>query len=60
MILKKPEFKGISPLTLPWSKIDDYEAYMKFQNDVRGKFDGCAPLAVEFVIWRSQNMLLTD
>ena len=38
-------------LTCAWSRIDNYDEYMIFQNWVRSYFNGSTPLAVEFFLW---------
>lgn len=51
-ILASNEFKGLAHFGQPWSRIDDYDKYLDFQKEVRKKFEGSAPLAVEFVVWK--------
>ena len=36
-----------------WSRLDDYQKYLKYQLLVRGAFQGSAPLAIEFHLWQS-------
>lgn len=42
-------------LTCAWSRMDDYDKYMEFQNWVRECFKGSAPLAVEFFLWQQPS-----
>jgi hypothetical protein len=43
--------QGAPSLDIPWSKMDNYDEYMKVQHWVRVKFAGSAPMAVEFRLW---------
>jgi hypothetical protein len=38
-------------LSSAWSRIDDYEVYMKLQKEFRGAFLNSIPLDVEFNLW---------
>lgn len=42
-------------LTCAWSRIDNYDEYMAFQNWVRTCFNGSTPLAVEFYLWQQPS-----
>lgn len=42
-------------LTCAWSRIDNYDEYMAYQNWVRKFFNGSAPLAVEFFLWQKAD-----
>jgi hypothetical protein len=42
---------GPPRLSGAWSRIQDYAEYMRFQNWIRERFRGHAPLAVEFHLW---------
>ncbi len=54
------EFQGLQlpfePSTKPWSRIDDYDAYLKFQKTFRTKSKE-APLVAEFNLWQSEKDL---
>lgn len=39
------------PLKLPWSRLNDYEEYLRYQIWIRDKFPESSPLAVEFHLW---------
>lgn len=51
IILDKDEFKKLHPFKCAWSRISDYGTYLKFQLEVRQKFQNSSPLAVEFMVW---------
>ena len=38
-----------------WSRLNEYGEYLSFQQWVRHRFPECAPLAVEFHLWRPSN-----
>ena len=38
-------------MTKPWSKIDDYKEYLKFQEWFRNKYNNDIPLDAEFYLW---------
>ena len=42
---------GAPQLSGAWSRIRDYGEYMRFQEWMRHRFPGSAPLAVEFGLW---------
>jgi hypothetical protein len=46
---------GAPVLSTPWSKLNGYEEYMKYQKWVRVTFRGSEPLAVEFTIWQEND-----
>jgi hypothetical protein len=43
------------PLPHPWSRIQDYDAYLRFQHWIHEQFPDSAPLAVEFHLWQKGN-----
>lgn len=52
VFLKHAATHGVPPLPIqPWSHLDDYSDYLKFQQDCRDAFCGSSPLAVEFWLW---------
>lgn len=52
VILHSPEFRGLTPLHKPWSRITSYPSYLEFQVAVRERFPNSSPLAVEFWAWQ--------
>lgn len=40
------------PLSCAWSRMDNYDEYMGFQDWIRKRFKGSSPLAVEFFLWQ--------
>ena len=55
IIQKKLHHLGINPLNCPWSKLNSYEEYMRYQNDVRAKIEALgyySPLICEIDIWQ--------
>lgn len=48
IIQDKLQHYGIAPLTIRWSRIDQYETYMEYQNRVRERFLNEIPCDVEF------------
>lgn len=52
IMIKNLAFKHPPPFTHPWSRIESYEEYMKFQCWVRTSFEDSSPLAVEFWLWQ--------
>ena len=51
------ELKKFHPpkLKTSWSRINDYETYIEYQNWFRGKFDNL-PLDVEFKLWLGESL----
>jgi hypothetical protein len=48
---------GAEPLSTSWSRLQDYEEYLRMQCWVRKRFPGCVPLAVEFHLY-NRNWLV--
>lgn len=44
---------GGPELPMPWSRLDDYDAYFALQRKYRALFTGDAPMAAEFRLWQS-------
>jgi hypothetical protein len=53
IMLRQLNMIGDPPeLSAPWSRISDYDEYLRFQRWMRACFTGSAPLAVEFHLWQ--------
>lgn len=50
LLLEKLAKYGFPPLDCAWSRLDDYEEYLKRQEWIRNKFEA-VPLDVEFRLW---------
>ena len=55
IVFDAPAFKGLASFREPWSRLNDYSAYMLFQTRVRERYPESAPLAVEFFAWQGVN-----
>lgn len=51
VVLKCTRAHGGQPLSVPWSRLDDYATYLEFQKLFRQLFRGSVPLAAEFRLW---------
>jgi len=51
IIQEKFEPKGIERITGPWSKLDNYKKYLKYQIRVRETFPNQIPMDIEFKIF---------
>jgi len=47
--------EGMSPLDIPWSRLDDYDQYIACQDWVRRRYPGEAPLRVEYLLWQQKE-----
>jgi hypothetical protein len=55
ILLEKLKKKGFPPLDRSWSRLDDYDEYIKRQNWIRETFrDG--PLIIEFRLWLEKEI----
>ncbi len=52
VVLGRAEFRALRTFQGAWSRIDDYDEYLAFQQAVRTTFRDSAPLAVEFTLWQ--------
>ena len=48
IIQEKLEFYNVNKIKGKWSRIDNYEIYFQYQNQVREAFIGQIPLEIEF------------
>lgn len=46
---------GFPPLACPWSRLNDYDAYLAYQNRIRRHFVDI-PLDVEFMLWLRRDV----
>lgn len=53
IILDSKPFEGLRTFRGAWSRINDYDEYLAFQQSVRKRFPESSPLAVEFWAWRA-------
>jgi hypothetical protein len=51
MFLKRVPKLGGPGIHGPWSRLDDYQVYLKWQRGFGQLFDGSAPLDAEFRLW---------
>lgn len=54
IIMEKLEKFGIPKFDIPWSKIQDYDSYYKYQKTVRAEFPDRIPMDVEFELFNSR------
>ena len=51
VFLKKVITYGFKGINVPWSRLDNYQDYLNYQQQFRKIFVGSSPLAAEFQLW---------
>jgi hypothetical protein len=58
LITRLARYSPSRPLSLAWSRLDDYDEYLDYQRWIRGRFV-CVPLDVEFLLWLGRDVEIT-